>query len=153
MRVGFIPCRLSRAVEMSNRAFIYGAVVIGTLAISLDFASVDLALPALETQYGLDIESVQWVINGYVLAFAVLMVTGGRLADAYGRRKIFLIGMGIFAIASLLGGMARGRVITFRVLQGAGAALLWPAMIGMACPAVGEAKRALPSGFSLRRVR
>lgn len=80
---------------MSNRAFIYGAVVIGTLAISLDFASVDLALPALETQYGLDIESVQWVINGYVLAFAVLMVTGGRLADAYGRRKIFLIGMGI----------------------------------------------------------
>ena len=74
---------------MSDRAFVYAAIVIGTLAISLDFASVDLALPALEAQYGLDLVSVQWVINGYVLAFAVLMVAGGRLADGYGRRQCF----------------------------------------------------------------
>ena len=74
---------------MSNRAFIYGAIVIGTLAISLDFASVDLALPALETQYGLDIESVQWVINGYVLAFAVLMVAGGRLGGCLRKKEDF----------------------------------------------------------------
>ncbi len=75
--------------EMSNRAFIYGAIVIGTLAISLDFASVDLALPALETQYGLDIESVQWVINGYVLAFAVLMVAGGRSRGCLRKKEDF----------------------------------------------------------------
>ncbi|HET9522714.1 MAG TPA: MFS transporter [Terrimicrobiaceae bacterium] len=132
---------------MSDRAFVYAAIIIGTLAISLDFASVDLALPALEAQYGLDLESDQWVINGYVLAFAVLMVAGGRLADGYGRRNIFLIGMAIFAIASLLGGMAwsGSSVIGFRVLQGVGAALLWPAMIGMACAAVGESNR----GFAL----
>jgi MFS family permease len=73
---------------MSDRAFVYGAIIVGTLAISLDFASVDLALPALEAQYGLDLASVQWVINGYVLAFAVLMVAGGRLADGYGRRNV-----------------------------------------------------------------
>jgi MFS family permease len=61
---------------MSDRAFVCGAIIVGTLAISLDFASADLALPALEAQYGLDLESIQWVINGYVLAFAVLMVAG-----------------------------------------------------------------------------
>ena len=124
---------------MSDRAFVYAAIIVGTLAISLDFASVDLALPALEAQYGLDLASVQWVINGYVLAFAVLMVAGGRLADGYGRRNVFLVGMAIFALASLFGGMAwsGGSVIGFRVLQGVGAALLWPAMIGMATAVVG----------------
>ena len=72
---------------MSDRAFVYAAIIVGTLAISLDFASVDLALPALEAQYGLDLASVQWVINGSVLAFAVLMVAGGRLADGYGKER------------------------------------------------------------------
>jgi MFS family permease len=117
--------------EKSDLAFIYGAIVVGALAICLDFASVDLALPALEAQYGPDLEGVQWVINGYILAFAVFMVAGGRLADAYGRKNIFLVGMGIFAIGSLLGGMtwSDGTVIGFRVLQGIGAALLWPAMM------------------------
>lgn len=119
----------------------------GSLAIALDFASVDLALPALERQFDLDLVSVQWVINGYVLAFAVLMVAGGKIADAYGRKTIFLLGMGLFALASLFGGMAwsGGSVIGFRVFQGMGAALLWPAMIGMACAAVGDARR----GFAL----
>ncbi|MEX1118193.1 MAG: MFS transporter [Terrimicrobiaceae bacterium] len=132
---------------MNRNLFIYAAIVMGALAIALDFASVDLALPALERQFALDLVSVQWVINGYVLAFAVMMVAGGKIADAYGRKTIFLIGMGIFALASLLGGMAwsGGSVIGFRVLQGVGAALLRPAMIGMACAAVGDAKR----GFAL----
>ncbi|MEJ0089294.1 MAG: MFS transporter [Limisphaerales bacterium] len=132
-----------------GHAFIYGAIILGALAIALDFASVDLALPALENKFGLDLESVQWVINGYVLAFSVLMVAGGRFADAYGRKKIFLIGMGIFAFASLFGGAAwsGGSVIAFRVLQGIGAALLWPAMIGMACSALGDSKRALALGL------
>lgn len=129
--------------------FIYAAIIIGSLAIALDFASVDLALPALEQQFGLNLETVQWVINGYVLAFAVLMVTGGRLADGYGRKRVFLIGMGVFAFASLLGGAAwsGGSVIAFRVLQGVGAAMLWPAMIGMACGALGDDRRALALGL------
>lgn len=133
--------------SVSKNLFIYVAVILGSLAIALDFASVDLALPALERQFGLDFEGVQWVINGYVIAFAVLMVAGGKMADAYGRKLVFLIGMAVFAFASLLGGMAwsGGSVIAFRVLQGVGAAMLWPAMIGMACGAVGEKNR----GFAL----
>ncbi len=132
---------------MNKRAAIYLAIILGSFAIALDFASIDLALPALENAFGLDLDSVQWVINSYVLAFSVLMVSGGRFADAYGRRRVFLLGMGIFALASLLGGLAwsGGSLIGFRVLQGIGAALLWPAMIGMACAAVGEANR----GFAL----
>ena len=134
---------------MSKNVFIYAAIVMGALAIAMDFASVDLALPALERQFALNLQSVQWVINGYVLAFAVLMVMGGKMADAYGRRKVFLTGMAIFAIASLLGGMAwsGNSVIAFRVLQGVGAALLWPAMIGMACAAVGESRQPFALGL------
>jgi MFS family permease len=77
--------------------------------------------PVLETQYGLDLESVPWVINGYVLAFAVFMVAGGRFADAYGRKNVFLIGMGIFAVSSLMGGMAGSGALGNCVSRAAGA--------------------------------
>lgn len=135
--------------RMRRNAFIYIAIVLGALAIALDFASIDLALPALEAEFALDLDSVQWVINGYVLAFSVLMVAGGKFADAYGRRLVFLLGMGLFALASLLAGFAwsGASVIAFRVLQGAGAAMLWPAMIGMACGAVGDANRGFVLGL------
>jgi EmrB/QacA subfamily drug resistance transporter len=134
---------------MGRNFFIYAAIVIGSMAIALDFASVDLAIPALQEQFGLNLQSVQWVINGYVLAFSVLMVAGGKLADAHGRKRVFLAGMGVFALASLLGGMAwsGGSVIAFRVLQGAGAALLWPAMIGLGCAAAGDARRSFVLGL------
>ena len=122
---------------------VYLAVITAAFPVALDFASVDLAVPALEHAFGLNLESVQWVINGYVLAFAVLMVAGGRLADTYGRRLIFVIGSLLFLLASLLGGAAWNgpTLIACRVLQGVGAALLWPASIGMACGAVDERKR------------
>ena len=138
-----------QSASNTGRGFIYAAIIMGSLAISLDFASVDLALPALEDQFGLNLETVQWVINAYMLAFSVLMVTGGRLADGYGRKRVFLIGMAVFGFASLLGGAAwsGGSVIAFRVLQGVGAAMLWPAMIGMACAALGDDKRALALGL------
>jgi EmrB/QacA subfamily drug resistance transporter len=123
----------------------------GAMLIAVDFASVDLAIPALEKQFALNLNGVQWVINGYVISFAVLMVAGGKIADAHGRRKVFLVGIGIFALASLFGGMAwsGGSVIAFRVLQGVGAALLWPAMIGMTCAAVGDSNRAFALGLIL----
>lgn len=134
---------------MNKTVLLYLAIVVGALAISLDFASIDLALPALEKQFEMDMAMVQWVINGYVLAFAVLMVAGGRLADAYGRRRIFLLGLLIFALASAAGGAAWDgySVILFRVLQGVGAALLWPAMIGLTCAMVGDSRRAFALGL------
>ena len=141
-----MPDKLPQA---KGAVFIYAALIVGAFAIALDFASVDLALPAMEDQFGLNLAGIQWVINGYVLAFSVLMVTGGKMADAYGRKMIFLVGMGVFAVASLLGGLAwsGGSLIGFRALQGVGAAMLWPAMIGMACGAFGESRRAFVLGL------
>jgi len=130
-------------------AGIFVAIVAGALAISIDFASVDLALPALEAQFGFGLNGAQWIINGYVLPFAVFMVTGGRLADSYGRKRIFLLGLTIFGLASLLGGLAwsGGSLIAFRVLQGIGASLLWPAMVGISSTAVSAANRGFAVGL------
>jgi MFS family permease len=157
MRTNSFACQtglaVTRSVEhsshMGRNFFVYAAIVIGSLAIALDFASVDLAIPALQEQFGLSLQSVQWVINGYVLAFSVLMVAGGKMADAHGRKLVFLIGMGLFALASLLGGLAwsGASVIGFRVLQGIGAALLWPAMIGLGCAAAGMERRSFVLGL------
>lgn len=130
-------------------AFIYLTIVVGGLAIALDFASVDLALPALERQFNLTLEGVQWVINGYILAFSVLMVVGGKLADAYGRRTVFILGYIVFAVASLIGGAAwsGGVLIAARVTQGVGAAMLWPAMIGLGCGAVEKDRQPMVMGL------
>ena len=132
-----------------TRLWLYFAIIVGSLAISLDFASIDLAVSAIEKTFGLTFSGVQWVINGYVMAFSVLMVAGGRFADAYGRKQIFLAGMVIFALASLGGGFAwnGASVIGFRVLQGVGAAMLWPAMIGLGCQIVGDDRRGFVLGI------
>lgn len=137
------------SASRSGTALVYVAIVLGALVIALDFASVDLALPSMESQFGLNFNGVQWVINSYILAFSVLMVAGGKFADAYGRKRVFLLGMSIFTLASFLGGFAwdGASLIGFRVLQGVGAAFLWPAMIGMACEAVGPARQSLALGI------
>ena len=117
--------------------------MIGALAIGIDFASVNLALPAIQSEFGMDLNGAQWIINGYVVSFAVLMVTGGRFADTYGRRKLFLIGQVIFGLASLIGGLSPSGsiIIAARVLQGVGAACLWPALMGITCASVDEKHR------------
>src|SRR5262249_26349970 len=122
---------------------IFLACMVGALAIGIDFASVNLALPAIQKQFSMDLDGAQWIINGYVVPFAVLMVTGGRFADAYGRKRLFLIGQTIFALASLIGGLApSGEIlIAARVLQGVGAACLWPALMGITVNSVDEKHR------------
>ena len=117
--------------------------MIGALAIGIDFASVNLALPAIQSEFGMNLSGAQWIINGYVVPFAVLMVTGGRFADTYGRRKLFLIGQVIFGLASLIGGLSPSGliIIAARVLQGVGAACVWPALMGITCTSVDEKHR------------
>ena len=76
------------------------AMALAVLVIANDFTALSVALPAMETEFGADVTTVQWVINGYALVFGVLIVTGGRLADMFGRRKVFFIGAAIFSIFS-----------------------------------------------------
>lgn len=106
-------------------------VLIGQFLVVLDVSVVNVALPAM--QDGIDLSSVglQWVVNGYTIAYAGFLLLGGRLADVIGRRQAFLGGLGLFVLGSLIGGLAGspGVLVAGRVTQGLGAALLSPATL------------------------
>ncbi|MFE6779850.1 MFS transporter [Streptomyces sp. NPDC057702] len=97
----------------------------------LDVSVVNVALPSIKESLGFDAVALQWVVGAYALAFAGLLLLGGRLADVYGRRRVFLCGLALFALASLAGGLADapGVLIAMRGLQGLGAAVLAPATL------------------------
>lgn len=110
-----------------------GAMAISVFVIANDVTALSVALPQIENDFDADVSTVQWVINAYALVFGVLIVTGGRLADTLGRRRVFFIGAAIFASFSVLGGAAQDELwlIACRALMGIGGALMWPAVLGM----------------------
>ena len=108
-------------------------ISIAQLMVVLDGTIVNIALPYI--QHDLDIASanLRWVVTGYALAFGSLLLLGGRLGDLYGRRKVFMTGLIVFGVASLLGGLAtsEGLLLAARGLQGLGAALASPAALAL----------------------
>ena len=127
------------------------AMGLAVLIIANDFTALSVALPAIEKDLDSDLSTVQWVINAYGLVFGVMIVTGGRLADMFGRRTVFFIGAGIFAGFSLLGGVAQGDIwlIACRALMGIGGAMMWPAILGMTYDVLPESKAGLAGGLIL----
>jgi EmrB/QacA subfamily drug resistance transporter len=125
------------------------AMGVAVLVIANDFTALSVALPQIEQDFRSDITSVQWVINSYALVFGVLIVPGGRLADLFGRRRIFFLGTTLFAGFSLVGGFAPniGWLIACRVLMGMGGALMWPAMLGMTFSLLPREKAGLAGGL------
>ena len=99
----------------------------------LDNTVVNVALPKISEELGAGVSGLQWIVDGYVLAFASLLLTGGIAGDRYGRKRMFLTGLSIFTFASLLCGLSSstGQLIAFRALQGAGAALLMPGTLSI----------------------
>jgi len=99
----------------------------------LDNTVVNVALPSIQRDLGADLSELEWIVTGYALTFASLMLVGGKVADAYGRRLIFVTGIVVFTVASLLCGLAASSemLIGARVLQGAGAALMNPATLSI----------------------
>ena len=93
--------RLSRGTVLA-----LGAMALGIFIIANDFTALSVALPSIEKDLGTSVTTAQWVINGYALVFGIFIVTGGRLADLFGRKRIFMIGAAIFGVFSLLGGFA-----------------------------------------------
>ena len=91
-----------------SKATILGMIAMGVavLVVANDFTALSVALPAIEHTLHTNVTTVQWVINGYAMVFGVLIVTGGRLADMFGRRRIFFAGAAFFAGFSLIGGFA-----------------------------------------------
>jgi EmrB/QacA subfamily drug resistance transporter len=110
-----------------------GAVSIGLFMVMLDNTVVNVALPTISRKLGMEMSSLEWVVNGYTLSFAMLMLTGGKLADFFGRRRFFITGLVLFSFASLVCGLSSsgGFLIAARVVQGAGAALLTPATLSI----------------------
>jgi EmrB/QacA subfamily drug resistance transporter len=99
----------------------------------LDNTIVNVALPAIRDDLGASSSSLQWVAAGYALSFALALITGGRLGDIYGRKRIFMIGIGGFTVASALCGAAQtpGQLVAARVLQGIAAALMVPQVLSI----------------------
>jgi EmrB/QacA subfamily drug resistance transporter len=110
-----------------------GAMCFALFMIMLDNTVVNVALPSIQQDLGASISGLEWTINGYTLSFAVLLATGGRLGDIFGRRLMFLTGVIIFALSSATAGFAPNEtaLVLSRVVQGVGAALMMPGTLSI----------------------
>ncbi len=99
----------------------------------LDNTVVNVALPSIQRDLNASLSALEWTVNAYTLTLAVLMITSGRLADIFGRRRLFLIGVSVFGISSLVLGLAPnvGVLVAFRAIQGVGAACMMPASLAI----------------------
>ncbi|HSW99880.1 MAG TPA: MFS transporter [Patescibacteria group bacterium] len=112
------------------------ALVVVALAFVMDLLDstiVNIAIPSIQANLGASYAAIQWLVAGYALTFALLLVTGGRMGDVFGYKKIFMIGIGGFTVASLLSGLAwnPGALIFSRLLQGSMAALMVPQVMSL----------------------
>ena len=124
----------ARIFAEENRKWLtLAAVAFGLFMIMLDNTVVNVALPSIQRDLETDLSELEWIVTGYALTFAALMLIGGKVADAYGRRLIFVIGIAVFTLASLWCGLATSgeMLITARVVQGVGAALMNPATLSI----------------------
>jgi EmrB/QacA subfamily drug resistance transporter len=127
------------------------AMSMSVLVIANDFSAVNVAIPTMEKDFSTNVNTIQWVVNAYALTFGVMIVTGGRLADMFGRRRAFFLGTAIFASMSALGGAAQTEtwLIASRVVMGVGGALMWPAILGMTFELLPAEKAGLAGGIIL----
>jgi EmrB/QacA subfamily drug resistance transporter len=119
--------------EDNRKWWTLGAMCFALFMIMLDNTVVNVALPSIQRDLGASISGLEWTINGYTLSFAVLLATGGRLGDIFGRRRMFLAGVVIFALSSATAGFAAGPtdLVISRVVQGVGAALMMPGTLSI----------------------
>lgn len=121
-------------VDTDRRRWIALAIVMVASFMDLvDVTIVNIAVPSIQEDTGASFSAIQWVTGGYALAFAIGLITGGRLGDIYGRKRLFLVGIGGFTLASALCGLATGpdMLVAMRVLQGGTAALMVPQVLSI----------------------
>jgi EmrB/QacA subfamily drug resistance transporter len=135
--------------EERRKWWTLAAVSFGLFMIMLDNTVVNVALPSIQRDLGTDISQLQWIVTGYALTFAALMLIGGKLADAYGRRLLFVIGIVVFTAASLWCGLSDSgeMLIAARVVQGAGAALMNPATLSIIAATFPPKERGMAIGI------
>src|SRR3977135_997705 len=119
--------------EENKKWWTLAAVAFGLFMIMLDNTIVNVALPSIQRSLHMSISSLEWIVPACALTFAALLITGGKLGDLYGRRKMFIAGLVVFTLASLACGLApnAGFLIGARAVQGVGAALMNPATLSI----------------------
>src|SRR5436190_2226804 len=123
-----------REENIDSRRWLGLAVIVAAqFMVVLDVAIVNVALPSIKTDLHFSEANLQWVITAYAILFGGVLLLGGRLADLFGRRRLFVAGLGVFVVSSLLSGLAwsESSLIAFRALQGLGGALLAPAALSI----------------------
>ena len=125
--------KISSPCQPSSRPWIIAAASLGSGMAFLDSTILNVALPALQSDLGASVRAVQWTYGAYALVLSALLLVGGTLGDRFGRRRVFVLGATIFAVASLWCALAPGtaQLITARGVQGVGGALLVPASLAI----------------------
>ncbi|MER5209155.1 MFS transporter [Streptomyces sp. NPDC002838] len=132
--------RLSRRPATPPTWVVVALACAGQFLVVLDISVVNVALPSMRADLHLSEQGLQWVVNAYTIAFAGFMLLGGRAGDLYGRKRMFLVGLGLFTLASLGGGLAQEgwQLLVARGAQGLGAAVLAPSTLTILTSAVPE---------------
>ena len=130
---------------------VIAACAISMLIVQMDWFALNLALPPIASDFDVPTTDLQWILSGYMLSIGALMVTAGRLADLYGRRKIIVIGLVVFGVLSVICGAATDEtwLIAARVVQGVGAALIFPISIAVVSSAFAGARQSRAIGVVL----
>src|SRR4051794_30674600 len=146
------PHRSAKEAEMASKTmtrWVVALTAIGSLMAALDTLVVSTALTRIRLDLGASLGQLEWTVNAYNLSFAVLLITGAALGDRYGRRKLFAVGLGVFASASAAAALAPdvGVLIGARAAQGAGAALIMPLGLALLSAAFPAEKRGAAIGI------
>jgi EmrB/QacA subfamily drug resistance transporter len=131
------------AAPAGLRGLALALILTAAFIVVLDFSIVNVALPSIEAELGFSASAVQWIVTAYAISFGGLLILGGRAADLFGRRRMFVTGLVIFSIASLGGGLAHDPVllVASRLLQGSGAALVAPSALSLITTGFAEGPR------------
>jgi len=115
----------TRAGSSSRRSLVLALVILAQFTVVIDFTIVQVALPSIGRELGVSIDGLQWIVTGYSLTWAGFLMLSGRMGDIYGHKTLFIIGVLLFSLASLTGGLAHSEIVLIvaRVLQGLGAAM------------------------------
>jgi MFS family permease len=127
---------------------ILAVLCLGLFMILLDGTIVNIAIPHIQTAFNTTFSNIEWVMNAYILTFAVLLVTMGRFGDLWGRRRLFVGGMVLFTLGSLACGLAPSiyLLIAFRVVQGIGGAAMMPSTLSIIADVFPAGKRGAAMG-------
>ena len=120
-------------LDAARKRWILALTCLAQFMVILDISVVNVALPSIRNDLGFSAVDLQWVVNAYTLTFAGFLLLGGRAADLLGRRRVFVAGLLLFAVASLAGGLStsQGMLIVARAVQGLGGAVVAPATLAI----------------------